>query len=47
MTDTYLSVKVHPSAGKDLLARGLQVSRDRLRITKGRSGRLKVFRIIR
>jgi uncharacterized protein YggU (UPF0235/DUF167 family) len=75
MAEDYLSVKVHPSAGKellvrlapgryeawvrakpmagraseavtDLLARGLQISRDRLRLVKGRAGRHKVFRIL-
>ena len=73
---TAVYVKVHPSAGKDilvstapgrfeawvkvkpmdgraneavanLLARGLQVPVGHIRLTKGRSGRHKVFRILR
>jgi uncharacterized protein YggU (UPF0235/DUF167 family) len=72
---TWVSVKVHPGAGKDvlvqigpgrfeawvrakpiegraneavvrLLARGLQVQPDRVRLVKGHQARLKVFRLI-
>ena len=75
MHDTWLYVKVHPNAGKDLLislgpgrfeawikakpvdgranealisllARSLQIPQGQLRLTKGRSGRHKVFRVI-
>ena len=75
MRDTWLHVKVHPNAGKDvlisvgpgrfeawikakpmegranqaltaLLARSLQIHPNRLHLTKGRSGRHKVFRVV-
>ena len=75
MHDTWLYVKVHPNAGKDLLislgpgrfeawikakpvegranealasllVRSLHIPPHQLRLTKGRSGRHKVFRVI-
>jgi len=75
MPEDYLSVQVHPKAGKEvlvrlapgryeawvkarpfegraneavahLLARGLQISHERLRLIKGRAGRRKVFRVL-
>jgi len=75
MSEQYLTVKVHPSAGKDvlvslgpgrfeawvrakpmegraneavtmLLARGLRVPPQSVRLIKGRMARLKVFRLI-
>ena len=75
MAEYWMTVKVHPNAGKDvlvnvgpgrfeawvkakpmdgqanaavirLLARALEVPQTSVRLTKGRSGRHKVFRII-
>ena len=75
MIDTWLYVKVHPSAGKDvlvntspsryeawvkakpvdgraneavlaLIARALRIPAGQIRLTKGHSGRHKVFRIV-